>query len=106
MALAMAFIAWDLGTPWWLAVLVLAAPDLSILGYRLGPRTGARIYNAAHTYLGPAVLASVGLFAGSMTAAMVGALRALHVGADRALGFGLKYPTGFGDTHLGRIGRR
>ena len=105
MALAMAFIAWDLGPPWWLAVLALAAPDLSILGYRLGPTTGARIYNAAHTYLGPAVLASVGLFAGSMTAASVGALWALHIGADRALGFGLKYRSGFGDTHLGRVGR-
>ena len=41
MALAMAFIAWDLGTPWWLAVIVLVAPDLSIAGYAFGPRVGA-----------------------------------------------------------------
>ena len=57
MALAMAFIAWDLGTPWWLAVIVLVAPDLSIAGYAFGPRVGAGVYNAAHTYLGPAALA-------------------------------------------------
>ena len=106
MALAMTFIAWDLGTPWWLAVIVLAAPDLSIAAYAFGPRVGAAVYNAAHTYLGPAVLASVGLVAGSMTTATVGALWALHIGADRALGFGLKYSTGFGETHLGRIGGR
>ena len=106
MAVAMAFIAWDLGTPWWMAVVVLAAPDLSIGAYAFGPRAGAAVYNAAHTYLGPFALASVGLFSGNMTAAMAGALWALHVGADRALGFGLKYPTGFADTHLGRIGRR
>jgi hypothetical protein len=106
MALAMAFIAWDLGTPWWLAVIVLVAPDLSIAGYAFGPRVGAGVYNAAHTYLGPAVLATIGLLSSSMTTATVGALWALHIGADRALGFGLKYPTGFGDTHLGRIGRR
>ena len=47
MGLAMAFIAWDLGTPWWLAVIVLVAPDLSITGYAFGPRVGAGVYNAA-----------------------------------------------------------
>ena len=106
MALAMAFIAWDLGTPWWLAVIVLAAPDLSFAAYAFGPRAGAAVYNAAHTYLGPAVLAAVGLLSGSMTTATVGALWALHIGADRALGFGLKYPTGVRRHPLGRVGRR
>lgn len=105
MVLAMGFIAWDLGPPWWLAVLVLAAPDLSFAAYALGPRAGAALYNAAHTYLGPAALAAVGLLSGSMTTVVVGVLWVLHIGVDRALGYGLKYPTGFGDTHLGRIGR-
>ena len=106
MALAMAFIAWDLGPPWWLALLVLAAPDVSIAAYAMGPRTGAAVYNAAHTYLGPAVFAAVGILSDSMTTVVVATLWALHVGADRALGFGLKYRTGFADTHLGRIGPR
>jgi hypothetical protein len=106
MALAMAFIAWSLGPPWWLAVRVLAAPDLSFAAYVRGPRTGAIVYDAAHTYLGPAVLAVVGLLSGGMTVVSVGALWALHIGVDRALGYGLKYPTGFSDTHLGRVGRR
>lgn len=104
-AVGAAMLAWHLGPPWWLAVLVLAAPDLSLAAYALGPRVGAVAYNAAHSYVGPALLAAAWLLAGNPTAAAVAALWALHIGADRALGYGLKYPTAFGETHLGRIGR-
>jgi hypothetical protein len=100
-----AMLAWHLGPPWWLAVVVLAAPDLSLAAYALGPRVGAAVYNAAHSYVGPALLALAWFLADSATAAAIAALWALHVAADRTLGFGLKYPTAFGDTHLGRIGR-
>jgi hypothetical protein len=104
-ALVMAGLAWHLGPPWWLVLLVLIAPDLAFAGYLAGPRAGAALYNAAHTYVGPALAAGVWLAFGSPTVGAVAALWALHIGADRALGFGLKYPTAFGDTHLGRIGR-
>jgi hypothetical protein len=104
-ALVMAALAWHLGPPWWLVLLVLIAPDFSIAGYLAGPRTGAMLYNAAHTYLGPAVVAGLWFVSGAATAGAIAALWALHIGVDRALGYGLKYPTAFGDTHLGRIGR-
>lgn len=105
-AMAMAAVAWTFGPPWWLAVLVLAAPDLALTAYTRGPRFGALVYNAAHSYIGPALLFALWYFADSPTAGSVAALWALHIGADRALGFGLKYPTGFADTHLGQIGKR
>ena len=38
-----------LGQPWWLFLLLLLAPDLSLLGLLAGPRAGALIYNAVHT---------------------------------------------------------
>ena len=105
-AVGAAVLAWHLGPPWWLAVIVLAAPDVAIATYALGPRVGAVCYNAAHSYLGPALVAGLWLVTGNAVAAEVAALWALHIGADRALGFGLKYATAFGDTHLGPAGRR
>ncbi len=106
LALLLALGLWRLGPPWWLAVLVLAAPDLTFLGYRAGPRMGAAIYNAAHAAIGPALLALSGLLLPSHPLIVqVAGLWGLHIAIDRALGFGLKLPTGFGDTHLGRLGR-
>lgn len=105
-AVGAAVLAWHLGPPWWLAVIVLAAPDLALAAYALGPRVGAVAYNAAHSYLGPALMAGFWVVTGSGAAAEVAALWALHIGADRALGYGMKYATRFGDTHLGRVGRR
>ena len=103
---AMSIVAWHLGPPWWLVVLVLVAPDLSLTGYTRGPRVGAAVYNAAHTYVGPLVVAGVWLVSDNRTAGEIAALWALHIGVDRALGFGLKLPAGFGETHLGKVGRR
>ena len=104
-ALVTALIAWQLEPGWWLVLSVLIAPDLSLAGYAAGPRIGAAIYNAAHSYVGPALLAVPGLLQDGATVLSISALWVLHIGVDRALGYGLKYPTGFGDTHLGRIGR-
>ena len=78
-------------------------PDLSLLGYLAGSRTGAMIYNSAHSLLGPVALGIAAVLA--VPAALPYALIwAAHVGFDRALGYGLKYGTAFGHTHLGPIG--
>ena len=61
----MAALAWHLGPPWWLVPLVLIGPDLAIAGYAAGPRTGAALYNAAHTYVGPALAAGAWLVLGN-----------------------------------------
>lgn len=104
-ALAAGVLAWSLGPPWPLVLLVLVAPDLGIAAYAFGPRVGATVYNALHAYVGPAALAVAAVVTGGGTLAAVAALWAAHIGFDRALGYGLKHPTGFADTHLGRIGR-
>ena len=78
-------------------------PDVSFAGYLAGPRVGAIVYNMAHSYVGPLVLAAA--FMADGRTPELALIWAAHVGFDRALGFGLKYPTAFGDTHLGRIGR-
>ncbi|RDI29369.1 uncharacterized protein DUF4260 [Pseudacidovorax intermedius] len=87
---------------------LLLLPDLAMLGYLAGPAIGARAYNAAHSVVGPVLLAAAG-FALPTQAAMLWPLAAIwlaHVGLDRLLGYGLKYGRGFGHTHLGRLGPR
>jgi hypothetical protein len=107
-AVALAASAWayhQLGGNWaWFAGLLLL-PDLAMFFYLAGPRIGAAAYNAAHTYLAPALLALAGL-ATNQPLWLLGALIwAAHIGMDRMLGYGLKYGSGFGDTHLGSKGK-
>jgi hypothetical protein len=95
--------AW--GGSWWVYAILFLAPDLSFLGYLAGPRAGAIVYNAAHSYLAPMALMTSGFLLSSPLALSIAAIWLAHIGIDRALGYGLKYSGGFGFTHLGRIGR-
>ncbi len=91
--------------PWWAALLVFFAPDLSFAGYALGPRVGALVYNTVHVYAFGAVWLTLGLILANPWLTAIGALWLGHSGFDRMLGYGLKSPEGFAVTHLGRIGR-
>lgn len=90
--------------PWWAAVLVFFAPDLSFAGYAFGARVGSLVYNAVHIYALGAVLIALGLFGSMPMLVGLGALWLAHSGFDRMLGYGLKSAEGFSFTHLGRIG--
>jgi hypothetical protein len=90
---------------WWGAFLVFFVPDLSFLGYLLGPRTGAFCYNAVHIYAFGAASLAIGLMMPTPLLVVLGALWLAHSGFDRMLGYGLKSPDGFSFTHLGRIGK-
>lgn len=90
--------------------LCFLTPDLSMLGYLLGPRAGALAYNVAHTYTSAGIVLGAGLACGptgSCGAVLTGGglVWCAHIGFDRALGYGLKSPEGFRFTHLGRVGR-
>jgi Domain of unknown function (DUF4260) len=93
------------GGSWWIYAILFLAPDLSFAGYLAGPRIGAIVYNAAHSYLAPMALMAAGFALASPLALSIGTIWLAHIGFDRALGYGLKYAAGFGFTHLGRIGR-
>ena len=98
------YAVWD--GSWWVYAILFLAPDLSFLGYLAGPRPGAILYNAAHSYLAPVALITAGLALASPLVLSVAMIWLAHIGLDRALGFGLKYFAGFSLTHLGRIGKR
>ena len=91
------------GYPWWLFLVLILAPDLSMIGYAAGDTIGAAAYDAAHTYALPVALAAIGVIADAEVAVQVGLIWLAHIGVDRAIGYGLKYPTGFKDTHLQRV---
>jgi len=95
-----------IGASWWFFAALWLAPDLSMLGYLAGPRWGARIYNAIHSYLPPATLAVTALCCKAPHRCRSALIWINHIGVDRLLGYGLKYADGFKWTHLGQIGRR
>jgi hypothetical protein len=92
------------GAPWQLYALLFFAPDLGLLGYLIGPRTGAFAYNALHSTVGPLLLALVGVLTLDPIAGPIAMIWLAHIGFKRTLGLGLKYGNGFRLTHLGRIG--
>ncbi|TGQ06115.1 DUF4260 domain-containing protein, partial [Mesorhizobium sp. M00.F.Ca.ET.217.01.1.1] len=86
------------GFSWWLFVLLILAPDLSMLGYLGGPRIGALAYNALHILIVPVLLRLAGHLAGSAVGSAIALIWIAHIAIDRALGYGLKLSTGFQDT--------
>jgi Domain of unknown function (DUF4260) len=93
------------GGSWWIYAVLFLAPDLSFAAYLAGPRFGAIVYNAVHSYMAPMVLMVTGFGMASPLLLSIAMVWLAHIGIDRALGYGLKYAKGFGFTHLGRIGR-
>lgn len=92
------------GHSWLLFAALFLVPDLSFAAYLAGPRVGAAVYNALHSYVGP--LAPAAFFLAVGRPQVLSLIWAAHIGVDRLVAYGLKYPTEFGDTHLGMIGRR
>jgi len=93
------------GGAWWLFALLFLAPDLSAIGYALGPTAGAASYNAAHAYVLPAIAVAI-LGYWSELAVEIALIWAAHLAFDRALGYGLKQPGDRGKTgswHEGRF---
>ena len=102
---AMVFLYALWGGSWWVFAILFLAPDLSFIAYLSNAKTGAVVYNAAHSYLAPVALMTLGLAIGEPLILSIAMIWLAHIGIDRALGYGLKYSAGFGFTHLGRIGR-
>ena len=101
--MTMLYALWD--GSWWVYAILFLAPDLSFAAYLAGPKAGAIIYNAAHSYLGPVALMTLGLAMAAPLTLSLAMIWLAHIGFDRALGYGLKYQAGFAFTHLGKIGK-
>jgi hypothetical protein len=97
------YAVWD--GSWWVYAILFLAPDLSFAAYLSGPKIGAIVYNAAHSYMAAVTLMVAGFGLSSPLTLSIAMIWMAHIGIDRAFGYGLKYFAGFGFTHLGRIGK-
>jgi hypothetical protein len=90
---------------WWLFLVLLLAPDLSMIGYAFGNKAGAFFYNVFH-HKGLAVLLYMtGCYLQIEILQLIGIILFSHSAMDRIFGYGLKYDKGFKYTHLGEIGK-
>lgn len=104
--LLLAIAAFYLQSPyaWWVFLLCILLPDLSMLGYAAGNKAGAFVYNFVH-HKGVAILVYLaGYYFHTDWLLFTGIILFAHSCMDRIFGYGLKYVTGFKDTHLGEIG--
>lgn len=90
---------------WSTFLLLLFLPDISMLGYLGGSRTGALFYNLFHHKGVAIVLYFLGIYLESQQLQLAGIMLFSHASFDRMLGYGLKFETGFRFTHLGLIGK-
>jgi len=93
------------GQPWWMYILLLFGPDVSMLGYLGGNKIGALAYNIFHHKGIAVVIFLLGSWFSNQALVIAGIVLFGHSSLDRMLGYGLKLPEGFGFTHLGKIGK-
>ncbi len=104
--LAAALLAYaKFGNGWAIFAIYFLMPDISFLGYLIGPRAGAAAYNFAHSYIGAVACLAAGLLLSIPLLLTIGLIWCAHIGFDRVLGYGLKYQAGFSFTHFDRIGK-
>jgi hypothetical protein len=89
---------------WWFAALILT-PDVGMLGYLGGPKTGAYLYNIFHHKGVALIIALAGALTGTFALVFAGYILFSHSSLDRMLGYGLKFEKGFRYTHLGVVGK-
>jgi len=89
---------------WWYLVLILA-PDLSMLGYLFGNKAGAIAYNLVHHKAVAIAVYITGVTMQNEVLQFTGLILFGHSSMDRMFGYGLKTYNGFKFTHLGEIGK-
>lgn len=97
------FVYYRFDFSWWLFILLILAPDISMFGYLKGNVVGARTYNLFHTYLISTLVLLFGLVVHMDFIIEIGLIWTAHIGIDRFMGYGLKYDIGFKDTHINRL---
>ncbi len=91
---------------WWWFFVLLLTPDLSMIGYLLGPRIGALLYNVVHHKGMGIALYLLGAYFHVQMLQLIGLILFGHSSMDRVFGYGLKYSDAFEHTHLGMIGKQ
>ncbi|CAG5007354.1 hypothetical protein DYBT9275_04027 [Dyadobacter sp. CECT 9275] len=99
------FLFSKLNFAWWVFPALLLLPDLSMIGYTLGTKTGAVFYNIVHHKALGIAVGVLGFVMGHQMVMLAGIILFAHSAMDRFFGYGLKYSDDFKHTHLGKIGK-
>ncbi len=106
MWVASAYVLYRLQADWWWYLLLLLGPDISMIGYAAGNKTGGIIYNLFHHKAIAVAVMIAGWILGNTTVLCIGLVLFGHSSMDRLFGYGLKLQEGFKFTHLGEIGKK
>ena len=90
---------------WWWYLALLLTPDISMIGYAFGNKTGVIVYNIFHHKALAIALYTLGCYQHNEIIQLIGIILFAHASMDRILGYGLKTFQGFKYTHLGEIGK-
>jgi hypothetical protein len=96
----------EFNVPWWIYILLVLGPDISMIGYTAGNKEGAFFYNLFHHKGVAVILYFIGLYLQSEITMISGVILFGHASMDRMFGYGLKLNEGFKFTHLGMIGQK
>ena len=91
---------------WWLFPALILLPDISMIGYLAGNKTGAVLYNIFHHKAIALIVYVAGFYFSNEVMMLAGIILFAHSSMDRFFCYGLKYFTGFSSTHLGEIGKQ
>ncbi len=95
-----------LDAAWWWYLLLALGPDISMIGYAGGNKTGATAYNLFHHKSVAVALFVTGLLLPHTGLQLIGIVLFGHSSMDRIFGYGLKTARGFTYTHLRMIGKK
>ena len=82
----MTLLYWVWEGSWWVYAALFFVPDLSFAAYLGGPRLGAIIYNATHSYMAPMAMMTAAFATASPLILSVAMIWLAHIGFDRTLG--------------------
>src|SRR5438034_10046966 len=71
-----------LNASWLLFVILLLAPDLSMVGYLKDKQTGALTYNLVHNFALAALLIGIGLFTSNKLLTSLGVILIAHIRSE------------------------
>lgn len=94
-----------LGYGWWVFLVWIISPDISMIAYLINSKIGAWVYNLFHHQAIAVIIGILGIYLMSPQLQFIGLILFGHSAMDRALGYGLKYEDDFKHTHLGWIGK-
>ncbi len=94
------------GFAWWWYPALILLPDLGMLGYIAGNRTGSITYNLFHHKGIAIIILCLGWHIMHPWMELSGIILFGHSSMDRMLGYGLKYTDSFHHTHLGWLKQR